>query len=177
MRPWTKARPPTLQLRYRASDVKKKSRTVWTSKTIRQIREMATGRISRRHLSRMTRAPTGGRQTRLIKRGESRNSRTSETQTVPRLASYLRSARDSSALLARGHQSDFALCLFRSRHHSCRGLDRARHRSARRPRWGRPGRTAQRHFRKCRGADHRRHRPFQRSDQRGESLHYGIDHR
>src|SRR6266567_7678133 len=37
MRPWKKARPPTPQLRCRASDVKKRLRTVWTSKSIGQI--------------------------------------------------------------------------------------------------------------------------------------------
>src|SRR6266446_4300530 len=36
MRPWKKAPPPTPRLRCRASDVKKKLRTVWTSKTIPQ---------------------------------------------------------------------------------------------------------------------------------------------
>jgi hypothetical protein len=63
----------------------------------------------------------------LISWGKLRNSQTSENQTVPRLASYLRSGRDPSALLAWRNQPDCALRLLRSRHHSGRGLDRASH--------------------------------------------------
>jgi len=75
----------------------------------------------------------------LISGGKSRNSQTSETQTLPRLASYLRSGRDPSALLARRHQSDCALRFAPLSASFGRGLDRARNGSASHPRRGRLG--------------------------------------
>ena len=103
-----------------------------------------------------------------------RDSQTSETQTVPRLASYLCSARDSLCAvlgLAASGDPTALFSLLRSRHHTARALGSG----APPKRWppasvnGLGGLLNATFFGKRRRADHRRHRPFQRPDRCGES--------